>query len=208
MMLFYFQRLVEIFPFFLKGLWMTVAVSGISLVLATICGLLLGIVRASRNKPLVGLIGAYVAVIRGTPFVVQIFIISFILPEWGIQLEAFPAAILALTIQGEKGALGQLKYEEGLVGDGQPVANVLTVNGAVKVIEELAAEEGVRCFRGDEQDVIARLGAAAAWGGYDYVLDKSSSTIFLFYRDQYDLSIDVLEEMGIDTESVQSSSRN
>ena len=100
MMLFYFQRLVEIFPFFLKGLWMTAAVSGISLIAATIFGLLLGIARASESKLLVGLIGAYVAVIRGTPFVVQIFIIFFILPEWGIQLDAFPAAILALTILG------------------------------------------------------------------------------------------------------------
>jgi polar amino acid transport system permease protein len=100
MMLFYFQRLVEIFPFFLKGLWMTAAVSGISLIMATIIGLLLGIARASENKLLVRLIGAYVAVIRGTPFVVQIFIIFFILPEWGIQLEAFPAALLSLTILG------------------------------------------------------------------------------------------------------------
>ena len=79
MMLFYFQRLVEISPLFLKGLWMTVLVSGISLIMATIFGLLLGIVRASNNKLLVGIIGAYVAVIRGTPFVVQIFIIFFIL---------------------------------------------------------------------------------------------------------------------------------
>jgi polar amino acid transport system permease protein len=100
MMLFYFQRLVEILPFFLKGLWMTVAVSGISLVLGTLCGLLLGILRASGNRWVTGLIGVYVAVIRGTPFVVQIFIVFFILPEWGVQLEAFPAAVLSLTILG------------------------------------------------------------------------------------------------------------
>lgn len=100
MILFYFQRLVEILPFFLKGLWMTAAVSGISLILATVCGLLLGIARALGNRWIVGLIGSYVAVIRGTPFVVQIFIVFFILPEWGIQLEAFPAAILSLTIMG------------------------------------------------------------------------------------------------------------
>ena len=100
MMLFYFQRLIEILPFFLKGLWMTVAVSGISLVLGTTCGLVLGILRTSNSKILVGLIGTYVALIRGTPFVVQIFIVFFILPEWGIQLDAFPAAILALTNLG------------------------------------------------------------------------------------------------------------
>lgn len=100
MMLFYFQRLVEILPFFLKGLWMTVVVSGISLVLGTIFGLLLGIVRASGNRFFTAIVGAFVAVIRGTPFVVQVFIVFFIFPEWGIQLEALPAAILSLTILG------------------------------------------------------------------------------------------------------------
>lgn len=100
MMAVYFHRLVEIFPFFLKGLWMTVAVSGLSLIFGTICGFLLGILRSGNSKLLNLPIAAYVAVIRGTPFVVQIFIVFFILPEWGIQLDAFPAAVLALTILG------------------------------------------------------------------------------------------------------------
>ena len=100
MIAFYFQRLIEIFPFFLRGLWMTVAVSGLGLIFATLLGFMLGIFRASNNKLLLWPIGAFVFVIRGTPFVVQIFIIFFILPEWGIQLDAFPAAVLALTILG------------------------------------------------------------------------------------------------------------
>jgi polar amino acid transport system permease protein len=97
MLTFYFQRLIEIFPFFLKGLWMTVAVSALGLFFGTLCGFLLGIFRSSRLKMLTWPIGGYVALIRGTPFVVQIFIVFFILPEWGIQLEPFPAAVLALT---------------------------------------------------------------------------------------------------------------
>jgi len=100
MMLSYFQRLVEIIPFFLKGLWMTVAVSALSLVLATLLGFFLGILRASNSKILTRPIGAYVDVMRGTPFVVQIFIVFFILPEWGLQLDPFAAAILALTVMG------------------------------------------------------------------------------------------------------------
>lgn len=100
MMEIYLQRLFESFPFFLKGLWMTVAVSGLGLIFSTILGFMLGIMRASNKKLLTWPIGAYVFVIRGTPFVVQIFIIFFILPEWGIQLDAFPAAVLALSILG------------------------------------------------------------------------------------------------------------
>ena len=100
MMAFYFSRLMEIFPFFLKGLWMTCQVAFISLVTCTTLGFVLGIFRSGSNVWLKRLIGVYVSFVRGTPFVVQIFIIFFILPEWGIQLEAFPAALLAMTIMG------------------------------------------------------------------------------------------------------------
>ena len=100
MMAFYFGQLVEIFPFFLKGLWMTSKIAFISLVSCTLIGLVLGILRTSNSIILRYLVGIYVAFVRGTPFVVQIFIIFFIFPEWGIQLEAFPAALLAMAIMG------------------------------------------------------------------------------------------------------------
>lgn len=100
MMAFYFQRLVEIFPFFLKGLWMTVMVAAAGLFFGTLGGFLLGILRARDSAWLTWPIGVFVALIRGTPFVVQIFIIFFVLPDLGIQLEAFPAAIVALSILG------------------------------------------------------------------------------------------------------------
>jgi polar amino acid transport system permease protein len=93
----YLQQLFASIPFFLKGLWMTVAVSGLSLLAGTIIGFVWGIIRASRIRLLPTIIGAWVDVIRGTPFLVQIFIVFFILPEFGIQLEAFLAAVIALT---------------------------------------------------------------------------------------------------------------
>ncbi|HCY85524.1 MAG TPA: amino acid ABC transporter permease [Desulfobacteraceae bacterium] len=100
MMAFYFSRLMEIFPFFLKGLWMTVQIAFISLFTCTVLGFFLGIFRSGQNRFLKWFIGVYVSFVRGTPFVVQVFIIFFILPEWGIQLEAFPAALLAMAIMG------------------------------------------------------------------------------------------------------------
>ncbi len=100
MMGYYFGRLVEIYPFFLKGMWMTVQISFISLVSCTLIGFTLGILRSGKNRVLRWIIGVYVSFVRGTPFVVQVFIIFFILPEWGLQLEAFPAALLAMAIMG------------------------------------------------------------------------------------------------------------
>jgi len=100
MMTFYFGKLVDIFPLFIKGLVMTSEIAFISLVTCTFFGLILGIFRSGRSIILKRIVGVYVAFVRGTPFVVQIFIVFFIFPEWGIQLEAFPAALLAMTIMG------------------------------------------------------------------------------------------------------------
>ncbi len=97
---FYFNELMHSLPFFIKGLWMTVAVAGLGLIAATIVGFILGIARASGNKILRSIIGAWVDLIRGTPFLVQVFIIFFILPSAGIELEAFPAAVIALSNMG------------------------------------------------------------------------------------------------------------
>jgi polar amino acid transport system permease protein len=97
---FYFHELMNSLPFFLKGLWMTVAVSGLALIIATIIGFFLGILRAGRNRILRSFIGVWVDLTRGTPFLVQVFIIFFILPGIGIELEAFPAAVIALSNMG------------------------------------------------------------------------------------------------------------
>jgi len=96
----YLTNLWASLPFFFKGLWMTVQVAGISLLLSTAGGFVLGILSAQRLRGFKWLVAVYVDVIRGTPFLVQIFIVFFILPEWGIRLEAFASAVLSLTIYG------------------------------------------------------------------------------------------------------------
>jgi polar amino acid transport system permease protein len=94
---YYFNELIGTLPFFLKGLWMTVLVSGTGIVAGTIIGFVMGIGRSSRSKLLIVPIGVWVDIIRGTPFLVQVFILFFILPELGIHLDAFPAAVIAMT---------------------------------------------------------------------------------------------------------------
>ncbi|MEW5725935.1 MAG: amino acid ABC transporter permease [Thermodesulfobacteriota bacterium] len=100
MFTYYLNNLIAALPFFLKGLWMTVVVSGVGLVCATILGFLTGLARNSRWRALRFLIALYVDVMRGTPFLVQVFFIFFILPEMGVHLDPLPAAFLAMTIMG------------------------------------------------------------------------------------------------------------
>ena len=91
------QSLAGSYPLALRGLGMTVMLSAISLVLGTLLGFGLGILRTGGNRLISSVIGAWVDLIRGTPFLVQIFLIFFILPEFGIELDAFTAGIIALT---------------------------------------------------------------------------------------------------------------
>ncbi len=85
------------YPLALRGLGMTVLISLIGIGAGTILGFVMGIARTEGGRWLRNIIGAWVDLIRGTPFLIQIFLIFFILPEFGIELDAFSAGVIALS---------------------------------------------------------------------------------------------------------------
>ncbi len=62
-------------------------------------------------------------------------------------------------------------------------------------------QEQERLVRPIQESVLEAIEAVAARDGYDYVFDKGGDYIFMYVRDQFDLSDDVLEELGIDIDS-------
>jgi outer membrane protein len=62
-------------------------------------------------------------------------------------------------------------------------------------------QEQERLVRPVQESVLEAIEAVATRDGYDYVFDKGGDYIFMYTRDQFDLSDDVLEELGIDTDS-------
>ena len=62
-------------------------------------------------------------------------------------------------------------------------------------------QEQERLVRPVQESVLEAIEAVAIRDGYDYVFDKGGDYIFMYARDQFDLSDDVLEELGIDTDS-------
>jgi polar amino acid transport system permease protein len=89
--------MLQFYPVLLKGLGMTLAISFIGIVGGGLAGFLLGIGRASRIKPLSFAIGVYTDIFRGTPVLVQLFAVFFLLPEVGIELDSFAAGAITLT---------------------------------------------------------------------------------------------------------------
>jgi len=91
------QSIASSYPLALRGLGTTVAVSLIGLLAGSLLGFAMGMLRAGGYRLVSSAIGAWVDLIRGTPFLVQIFLVFFILPEFGIELDAFSASVIALS---------------------------------------------------------------------------------------------------------------
>lgn len=85
-------------PLLLKGALVTVEISVISMALAVVLGLLLALGRMFGPAPVRWLASAYVEVVRGTPLLIQLYLIYYGLPNIGIRLNAFSAAVLGLGL--------------------------------------------------------------------------------------------------------------
>lgn len=96
----------------LQGAWTTIYVSFVSILIATAIALAGSIARLSSNSIAQGVSGFYVSLLRGTPLLIQIYVIYLGLPQIGQQLtelgfptigrmfilDAIPAGILALSL--------------------------------------------------------------------------------------------------------------
>ncbi|MGV1793290.1 ABC transporter permease subunit [Rhizobium lusitanum] len=80
------------------GLVFTIPLTLITFVLGLLLGLLTAVTRLFGPRPLVAVARFYVWVIRGTPLLVQLFVIFYGLPSLGILLDAFPAAVIGFTL--------------------------------------------------------------------------------------------------------------
>ena len=97
-MLFDFRLIVESVPFLLKGAVYTVQVSVLAIVFGLVLGWALGLIAVAGPRWLRAIAWAYVQFIRGTPLLVQIFLIYFGLPALGINVPAFWSGVIALGL--------------------------------------------------------------------------------------------------------------
>ncbi len=93
------QLVTESFmPMVIAGFKYSIPMMLISFFLGLLLALLVALGRMSRFKPLSALCAFYVWIIRGTPLLVQLFIIFYGLPSVGIVFSPFVSAIIGLTI--------------------------------------------------------------------------------------------------------------
>jgi polar amino acid transport system substrate-binding protein len=92
------QVLVERGPLLLQGAGMTVFLACASMPLAILLGLAIALGRVYGPAPLRWLAIGYVEVIRGTPLLLQLYVLFYLLPQLGFRLGAVKAAIAGLAI--------------------------------------------------------------------------------------------------------------
>lgn len=85
-------------PVLIRGLGITLLLTGAALIVSIALGLVWVLMGYSRFAPLRWISGTIINVIRGIPIIVQLFCIYFVLPEWGIDLPPFAAGVLGLGL--------------------------------------------------------------------------------------------------------------
>nr|WP_197975553.1 amino acid ABC transporter permease [Rhizobium sp. CFBP 8762] len=85
-------------PLLMAGLKFTIPLTLLSFVLGLTVGLLVAVIRLFAPRPLAALVRFYVWIFRGTPLLVQLFLIFYGLPSIGILLDAFTAALIGFTL--------------------------------------------------------------------------------------------------------------
>ena len=81
-----------------QGLIVTIPLTVISFAIAMVIALIVAIVQVANIPIFKQLARFYVWIIRGTPLLVQLFIVFFGLPSLGIIIDAFPSAIIVFSI--------------------------------------------------------------------------------------------------------------
>lgn len=97
------ERLIEILTdsfmkILIPGLTMTIPLTVISFALSMVIAMIVAMIQVAEIKGLKQICRFYVWVVRGTPLLVQLYVIFYGLPKLGILLDPFPAAVLVFAL--------------------------------------------------------------------------------------------------------------
>jgi polar amino acid transport system permease protein len=96
--LFNFRDAGSYLPDLLRGALISVQLTLVVMALSLVFGLIVALARLSRFKAIRAGATFYVEVIRGTPCMLQLFYIYFVLPAFGVKIGAFATGVIGLTV--------------------------------------------------------------------------------------------------------------
>lgn len=93
-----FSLIIQIFPLLLEAAWVTVEISALSIVVGLFVSALLTIGMSVRFTPIRWVARAYISVVRGTPFFIQLLILYYGAPSFGLNLDPFVAGVIGMGL--------------------------------------------------------------------------------------------------------------
>jgi len=97
-MLFDWGFALEILPQLARAAVVTIEATFVGFALAAVLGLVLALLRRSRNPWTSTITGGFIEFIRSTPVLIQIFFVFFVFPRFGVVIPAFAAGVMALGL--------------------------------------------------------------------------------------------------------------
>ncbi|HEY3983674.1 cystine ABC transporter permease [Cedecea sp.] len=113
------QLVLDSAPYLLKGAVFTLQLSIGGMFFGLILGFMLALMRLSSFLPFSLLSRFYVSIFRGTPLIAQLFMIYYGLPQFGIELDPIPSAMIGLSLNTAAYASETLRAAISSIDKGQ-----------------------------------------------------------------------------------------
>lgn len=143
------ERLAEIladafWDILLPGLTVTIPLTAISFAIAMVIAVIVAIIQFAQVRVLRKLARFYIWVIRGTPLLVQLFVVFYGLPNVGILIEPFPAAVLVFSINEGAYAAETIRGALEAVPEGQMEAGQCVGMSYLRIMRRIVLPQALR----------------------------------------------------------------
>lgn len=162
----WFSGFAEMLPELLQGAWVTLQLTAVGLLIGIMLGLLAALGRIYGNKWVRALAVGYIEVFRGTPALVQLFLVYYGLPGLGITLSRMLSAYLALGLNSGAYQAEYLRGAIQAVGEGQMIAGRAIGMSRWQTIRHIILPQALRIM-------------IPAWSNEPISLLKSTAVAFL-----------------------------
>ncbi len=139
------QLLVDSFgQILLPGLLMTIPLTVISFSLAMVIAIVTALVQFANVRVLKQIARFYIWIIRGTPLLVQLFVVFYGLPDIGIVLDPFPAAVIVFSINEGAYCAETMRAALEAVPSGQLEAGYCVGMSYLQIIRRIVLPQALR----------------------------------------------------------------
>jgi polar amino acid transport system permease protein len=162
----WFEIFLKYLPYFIQGTIITLKLTFVGLIFGAFIGLPTALGRVYGGRWLRTICVAYIELFRGTPLLVQLFVVYFGLPQLGLTFSRMTAAYLVLALNS--GAY-QAEYFRGAIqaiGSGQMMAARSIGMSRIKAIRHIILPQTARLV-------------IPAWSNEPISLLKASAVVFL-----------------------------